>query len=378
LSSKVVAAEIRSRMERGEKAGDIAVLVRTNVEAGTMRERLACLGIPSVLHAVGSVYHSREAQELALVLGAVAEPGNAALARGALCTVILRADSALFEQHAEDQSVLTSFQERLHEYHRLWAEKGFVQMIQGLMVRERVRSRLLAIPGGERSVTNLLQLTELLHAECGAGSLGMGGLMKHLLTRMEDEETAADEHQLRLESDRFAVTIMTVHRSKGLEFPVVFCPFLFCGSREPKEPPLIFHEPGTGLLTMDVGSEDIAISRAAALRETLAEDLRLLYVALTRARQRCTFAWGAVKGAWRSALAYLLMPEIDPGTDIEPLRLAFDRLSAADLLGRLRAIEERSGGCIEIVPTCDAPDPVASAPARPHGRRSPAGASTAR
>jgi exodeoxyribonuclease V beta subunit len=364
LAARTVASEIRALLDHGTRAGDIAVLVRTNIEALTMRERLADLAVASVLFAVGSVYQTEDAHELALVLRAVSEPGNPLFARSALCTLLLRGDPAAFEQYAPDQSALSAFQERLHEYHELWAGKGFIQMVQRLLTGEGIRARLLSLPAGERRLTNLLHLTELLHAEEAGKHLGISGLIKRLLLRIEAEDmSAADEHQLRLESDRFAVTIMTVHRSKGLEFPLVFCPFLFCGSKEPKGPPVVFHSPGAngpgaGPLVMDVGSETFEQSKRLALRESLAEDLRLFYVALTRARLRCSLVWGAVNGAYRSALGYLLASEVEIADDLDPLKRFFEQTPAAELLTRLQTLAAESGGAIEVTAVSSPPLPA--------------------
>jgi exodeoxyribonuclease V beta subunit len=360
LAARTMAAGIRKLIDEGRAAEDIAVLVRTNLEALTMRERLAELAVPSILFAVGSVYQTRDGYELALVLRAVSEPGNTLFARSALCTLLLHGEPTSFEQFAPDQSTFSAFQVRLHEYRDLWAEKGFIQMVQRLLSREGVRSRLLAHPSGERRLTNLLHLTELLHAEESGKHLGMSGLIKLLLLRMEAGDPAtSDEHQLRLESDRFAVTIMTVHRSKGLEFPIVFCPFLFCGSMEPKVPPVIFHQtghtPGMDHLVMDVGSETFERSRQLAVREILAEDLRLFYVALTRARLRCFLAWGAVSGVYRSALGYLLASEVEIDEDLDPLKRFYEQTPPSELLARLQVLAHSSEGVLEVVPVSAPP-----------------------
>ncbi len=364
-AARVVTAEIATLIaDNRYSAGEMAVLVRTNHEARLMRESLAAVNIPAVLTSVGSVFQTPEAEDLALVLQAVLEPGAQSRARSALCTDMLRTNPATLDVHAKDQEHLSGFQERLYGYHRIWADKGFVQMFQALLHNEAVLPRLLSRSSGERKMTNLLHLMELLHMQGSDRSGGMSGLLKVLVERVNSEEsTTADEHQLRLESDRFAVTIMTVHRSKGLEFPVVFCPFLFSGSREPKNPPVLFHHPEDGTLTMDIGSREFHRSRQESLREILAEDLRLLYVALTRAEKHCFVVWGAVSGVGRSALAYLISNETGPETDVDVMRQQFESQSGETLLSLLHRMDSASpeGLHVEPVSTVPVPAPIPSA-----------------
>ena len=123
------------------------------------------------------------------------------------------------------------------------------------------------------------------------------------------EQDEKDEFLLRLESDRLAVNIITMHKSKGLEFEVVFCPFTWGGSSlvgPGKKPPgFTFHEQDNRRV-FDLGSDLLDTHRNQAEIEQLAENLRLLYVTLTRARQRCYLYWGGLPGADSSALTHLL------------------------------------------------------------------------
>jgi exodeoxyribonuclease V beta subunit len=125
------------------------------------------------------------------------------------------------------------------------------------------------------------------------------------------EYTESEAHHLRLESDRHAVKIITIHKSKGLEFPIVFCPYAWDGSII-KDKDVLFHNNDRNkALTLDMGSDDINLHLDIAQNERLAENLRLLYVALTRAIKRCYLVWGRINTAETSALAYLFHYHID-------------------------------------------------------------------
>src|SRR5437764_12152918 len=106
-----------------------------------------------------------------------------------------------------------------------WRDQGFVQMMRELLVREKVRSRLLRWRDGERRLTNVLHLIELLNAACVENRFGIDGLIKWLARQISLGGELKDEHELRLESDEDAVRIVTIHKSKGLEYGVTFSPF---------------------------------------------------------------------------------------------------------------------------------------------------------
>jgi len=152
----------------------------------------------------------------------------------------------------------------------------------------------------------MLHLGEILHRAMLEERLGMNGLLTWLFRKIEDHSQGGDEQLLRLETDEEAVKIVTIHKSKGLEYPVVFCPSLWDGGGGMGNE-VIYHDPDNDLqLTMDLGSRDKENHAALAREESLAENLRLLYVALTRAQHRCYVVWGRIKDTETSALAYVL------------------------------------------------------------------------
>ena len=317
---QVVATEIARLLNGDTRIGDralgpqdIAVLVLENAQATLMQEALRALNIPSVLHTEASLFASPEARELHRVLAAAAEPANERLLRAALATSLLGADGAELDALSREESRWQQRLERLHRYASLWAERGFTPMMRALLHEEQLRGRLLSFPDGERRLTNVLHLAEALHQAAVERRLGPAGLQQWLADHIASEDQAAEEHQLRLERDDFAVRLVTIHKSKGLEYPVVFCPFAWKSSelKWRGEERVFFHERpegGDSQFVRDLGSKDYDRHRELAFREKLAENVRLLYVALTRARNRCYLVWGNFKNAGTSAAAWLLHP----------------------------------------------------------------------
>ncbi len=359
LVTAVVAAEIARLLDLGAcgrsrigesplSEADIAVLVRTNREARRVQDALHTRGIPAVLHSTGNLFDTSEALEMERLLAALADPRDEGLMRVALTTSLMGLSGedlmALDADDADREARLARFR----DYHALWDSRGFIRMFRRFLDLERVRERLLALPGGERRLTNILHLAEVLHAEAADGRLGMNGLV-HWLSRQRDPDTPRlEEHELRLESDAKAVNIATVHKSKGLEYPVVFCPFHW-GAAKLRGPEFRFHDPADGwrpTLVLDPGAVP---GRPLAVKEILAEDIRLLYVALTRAKHRCYWIWGPFKEAGASAPAYLLHPPAeDDGDIVAATEARFEALSDESLRQDLEALAASAPGAIAL------------------------------
>jgi exodeoxyribonuclease V beta subunit len=164
---------------------------------------------------------------------------------------------------------------------------------------------LLGFPDGERRLTNVLHLAELLHCASVEHRLGIAGLVKWMADRCSASGVTAEEHELRLETDRDAVHVVTMHKSKGLEYNVVFCPYFWRSAELFDDEPLIFHDAARAhhaVLDLSRAPENVA----RATNERLAEDVRLLYVAVTRARYRCSAVWGRFNKCEYSAANWLL------------------------------------------------------------------------
>ncbi len=295
--------------------GDIAVLARTNHQANAVQTALRELRIPCVLQGDASVFDSPEALEMQHLLGALAAPSSAGAVRLALTTSVfgLRADEVEALDH--DDEAWDAQAQQFQSWGACFRDHGFIAGFRRLLDDRQVPSRLLGWTDGERRLTNLLHLAELLHVAQIREHLGPAGLLRWLSTvRSEQDardEAGADEAQMRLESDDAAVKLVTIHKSKGLEYPIVYCPYLWDGKLlhdDDRKTPM-FHDPdpsGDHRRKLDLGSPDLEQHAGHAAREAAAENLRLLYVALTRAKHQCTIVWGNINDAQASALGYLL------------------------------------------------------------------------
>ncbi len=356
-------AERRARIgDRPLEGGDIAVLVRTNREAKLVRRELLRLSVPSVQRGTESVFATREAEELERLVLAIATPGDESRLKAALASEMLGVSGEDLQSMHEPggESEWEERAERIRAYHRLWSEQGFVRMFRQMLASEHVLERLLPLADGERRLTNLLHLGELLQGAEVGQRLGIEQLLRWMADRRAATSEAADERaeerQLRLESDENLVQIVTVHKSKGLQYEIVFCPFLWDGklwveAESGKGKPFLFHDPETRKPCLELGSDQQDELRAHARREELAEKLRLLYVALTRARQRCVLVWGAIKDAGTSAPAWLLHGPAagSPGATPEEVARSFAGLPDDQaLLSALAPLPARSGGTIRI------------------------------
>ncbi|MEM6797697.1 MAG: 3'-5' exonuclease, partial [Acidobacteriota bacterium] len=317
--------EAAPTLEEGERSArplrpaDLAVLVRTNQQARLMQDRLREAGVPAVLSRTGDIFRSGELEELLRLLAAVLEPSAGGRLRAACATVLWGEDALDLRRLSEDDSLFQERVDQFRAYRQAWERHGFVSMMEQLLLGRGVRLRLAALERGERRLTNLQHAIEIAHQATHDHHLSPAGLVSWL--RAERDLGLRDRHaaELRLESDDAAVQIVTVHKSKGLEYEVVFCPFLW-QARPIRETPVLVHESPEKVL-FDCGSERQAVHLQMAEAERIAEDLRLLYVALTRARRRTYAAWGPIgRGprSARSALAYLLhrrQRQLEPGAE---------------------------------------------------------------
>jgi exodeoxyribonuclease V beta subunit len=305
----------------------IAVLVNNGEEARAIRTALAERGVRSVyLSDRDSVFQTEQASELRHWLAACAEPDHGRLVRAALATVTLGLDWADLDALTHDEIAWETRVLQFRGYRDAWRSKGVLPMLRQLLHDFHVPQRLIgqsagATANGERVLTNLLHLAELLQQ----ASTQLDG--EHALIRYLDEELAdqsggagGDARQIRLESDAGLVQVVTIHKSKGLEYPLVFLPF--AGNYRPAKPddmPLKWHD-HTGQLHVTL---DDATVLPQVDRERLGEDLRKLYVALTRARYATWVGIAPIEGFESSALGYLL----SGGKEIAPDAL-HERLDA--------------------------------------------------
>lgn len=308
--------------ERPLAPRDIAILVRSHREAALVQDALLARGVGSALASQQSVFATEEAADLGCVLDALLDPGNERALKRALVTPLWGISANELAEKLASDNARDALLEQVHDWHRLWTTRGFMPMFRRWLHAAQVPARLLARPRGERALTNLLHLAELLQ-QASREQASPDELRQWLARGIAGDSVAPGEaQQLRLESDENLVQVVTMHKSKGLEYPVVFLPFAGLGNEYGKnakrEDKPLYHDHADRAqdhrLTLDYLDENAAMDRSA--HEALAEDMRLLYVALTRAKFLCCVQWGAVPGF--SALALLLLGV--PGESIADTR----------------------------------------------------------
>jgi len=348
------------------KPGDFAILVRENSEAIPIRDALSALGIPAAIQSGDSVFASAEATELRILLAAIAAPARESLVRAALGSGLLGLNAADLHRLDTDQAAWETQLQLFQTAHALWQQRGFMPMFREVMRAEQLRRALLMRPDGERQLTNLLHLAEVLHAAAVDQRLGLEGLLAWFDRQTGGRGDVKPEYELRLERDEAAVQVLTLHKSKGLEFEIVFCPSLWKGRDPTTKLPIRAHAEDGGLI-LDFGSEEQDAHAERASDESLAEDLRLLYVALTRARRHCVVVWGRFNRQSGSALAWLLHAR-HGFSGRTALAEYIKGLSAADMRRDLETIAAASAGTIavESLPTVPGiPIPPKAAPDQP-------------
>ncbi len=342
---------------------DIAVLVRRGVEAEALREVLGARGLGAVVVERAGVFASAEASALEMLLQAILSPRDRELARLALTSPLLGKAYPEIDQLCQDEDGWLDWVEALLALHEAWQRKGFMVMFQQMLRRLDLAGALSRGALPERRLTNLLHLGELLQqaAKAHTGKEALLGWYRGQI-REAARGLGRDEAELRLESDAELVQLVTIHKSKGLEYPIVFVPYLWSGRPREASRPLAFHD--GKLACLDAGSDAIEAHLRLAEQERLAEDVRLAYVALTRAEAAVYLVWGRAGSgpghAGQTALGYLLHPHQPAARLAEDLPDAFAGL--ADLQPDLDGLAAAAPGDIAVAPL---PEPAGSAPAPP-------------
>jgi exodeoxyribonuclease V beta subunit len=293
----------------GDKAlqpQDIAVLVRTGKEAAAVRDALRARGVASVyLSDRDSVFASDEAQDLCLWLSGVAEPQDMRRVRAALGTRTVGLSLTELHALATQDELLDQRAEQMRDLRGVWQGQGVLAMLRQSLHVLQLAGRWRGQPDGERRLTNVLHLAELLQT-ASSQQAGEQALIRWLSQQIDEASSGSagdsEEQTVRLESDEDLVKVITIHASKGLEYPVVFLPFAHSHRMmEAHKTPVLQRDDGQGERhwTLAFDKEDTEL----ADRDRLREDLRLWYVALTRARQALWVGWSPVtRGAGKSGV----------------------------------------------------------------------------
>lgn len=253
------------------KASDITVLVRSRQEAALIRDALTLLNIPSVyLSNRDSVFETLEAQEMLWLLQAVLAPERESTLRSALASAMLGLNARDIDALNNDEAAWDAVVEEFVRYREKWQKRGVMAMVRELMAQRHIAENMLATAGGERRLTDILHISELLQ-EAGTQLESEHALVRWLAQQIADPNSNSSSQQMRLESDKHLVQIVTIHKSKGLEYPLVWLPFI---ANYRVQDQAFYHDRESFEAVLDLSNAESSVELAEA--ERLAEDLRLL------------------------------------------------------------------------------------------------------
>jgi exodeoxyribonuclease V beta subunit len=365
------------------RPSDVAVLVTSGAHARSAQTALRRQGVPAVIAGAGSVLSSWAADQLRLLLAAMERPSDLGRVRAYALSWFVPWSAA--EVASASDGELARLQEDLADWAARLADRPVAEVLAGVWAQTGVVARLLGQFDGDRNVTDLDHLAELMHARAPQGLSGVAGLLALLDHPPESEgdlEVDGDVVARRIETEAEAVQIMTVWKAKGLQFPVVCLPMLWRYGTS--SGPVIYSDPDTGVRTLDLANgKDWPDPKAADGRKQLAraeeagERLRLLYVALTRAQHHTAVWWADSSGSGKRALScFLFARDATTGRlDDTVFRSGACTVPPDDgVLRALRGLVDRSDGTISVSvledrPVPDAPwtDPGPGTPSAPLG-----------
>ena len=348
---------------RPVRARDVAVIVESHRDARACRDALAAAGVPAVYTGDTDVFASQAAADWQCLLEAFEQPGRAGLVRAAAVTMFFGRTAA---ELAADPDRSDSLTDTVADTLRRWADharaRGIAAVLEAAYVAG-MAERVLAWRGGERHLTDVEHLTQLLHEVAHRDGLGLPALLQWLRNQREERAGAAERNR-RLDSDAAAVQIMTVWVSKGLQYPLVYLPFAFNRNVRMGEA-VLYHEPD-GTRCLDIGGSGgpgYAAVTAKGRAEMAGDDIRLTYVALTRAQSQVVAWWAPSWDEVNGGLSRLLRGRV-LGQAAVPDSLP-PKVDDAAVLDHLRKWEAAGGPSLERAePAADVAEPPApSAPA---------------
>ncbi|HHF3477558.1 TPA: exodeoxyribonuclease V subunit beta [Haemophilus influenzae] len=282
------------------QAANIAVLVRDKNEAALVKNELQKLGIASVyLSDQNSVFDSNVAKELAWVLKACLNVAERPILN-AIATALFGLNAADIHQIQQNEADWQRWADSFAQYQQTWQRQGILAMLHQILLEQGISERLLSQATGERDLTDFLHLAEILQ-QAATLHESEAALLSWFEKQIQGE--GRQEAQIRLESERQLVKIVTIHKSKGLEYDLVWLPFLAVPSKDPSKKDInIYYSKERDETLWDIENRNLN----ALCEETFAEELRLLYVALTRAKYQMAFALPTQFDKKWNALHYVL------------------------------------------------------------------------
>ncbi|EIJ71454.1 exodeoxyribonuclease V subunit beta [Pasteurella bettyae] len=280
---------------------DIAVLVRNGYEAGLVKNALQAFNISSVyLSDRSNVFDCDEAKELLLILEACLNPFSERNVLNAIATSVFCLTSAEIQHLKQNENDWEQWINRFLNYQRTWRHQGVLAMLHQLFLAEQIPQKLINMANGERRVTDLLHLAELLQ-EATALNESDSALLRWFERQIRGENRQ-DEQALRLESEQDLVKIVTIHKSKGLEYSIVWLPFIGAKAKGNNSTIATYYNEEKQSVLWDMEKQH----NDAVIKESYAEEMRLLYVALTRAKYHLSIGLANEFSAQWNALLYAL------------------------------------------------------------------------
>ena len=330
------------------RAEDVAVLCSTTAQCDLVHQALSAVDVPSVVLGAQSVFASDGARDWVALLEAMEQPHRSGRVRAAALTGLLgRTPSEL----AGDDDLTQRLAERLRDWALLLRERGVAAVLEVVghetdAEGRALGERLLAVEDGERHLTDLRHIGEVLHDVATRDQLQLPALLAWLRSQVaEVKRDAPDERSRRLDSDARAVQILTVHKSKGLQFPVVYLPFASDRKPWPEKVPLFHDDEGRRCLDVSGDPDPASVRRAEA--ELSDESLRLLYVGMTRARSQLVTWWFSSKqNLEASALHRVLMGRVPGQGDVPETVRPLDDQDARTIAEKWQGV---GGPTVELV-----------------------------
>ena len=284
------------------RPSDIAILVSANIQAGPLLKELRARRVPAVSGSTGDITESAMWRDVRLVIAAIDDPADPRVVRRALATSLGGRTARALAALEQDGSAWRRVVERLAEARRDWLSHGVLTALMRLTNEWNARATLAAYPDGERRLTDFRHVMALLQDAEREGHRNPTLLLSWARGFADDSGSDRDRRQLHLESDAEAVTISTMHAAKGLEWPVVFCGYLWKSPMERADLPRVARfEDGTQRIVFDNAQVGEVQGDSA-----LSESLRLAYVALTRAQSRTYVVWAKTKLGGVASIHHLL------------------------------------------------------------------------
>ncbi len=323
------------------------MLVPTHREMAAVREALEAAGVPAVVAGARSVFGAPAAREWLALLAAIERPSSIPRVHAAALSPFIgwRVDDVATAGDEAWEHVHV----RLHEWATVLRTRGVAALAQTVSHREQLPARLLGDEGGERHLTDIGHIGQLLHREATRARLGVTALTAWLRARIKESADDLDEERSRrLDTDAAAVQVLTIHRCKGLQFPVVYCPYLWLPPWIPKDPLPVFADAADGnRRTIDVGGREhpgYAGHHEQHVAEVRGESLRLAYVALTRSCHQTVVHWATSWDSRESALARILFAGQLSSTDVT---LARPPMEAA-VIDRAEELAVATAGAVAV------------------------------